>query len=100
MYWFSTELCRFLLISSYNAQEIASRCANVIVNAQSGNKFRAVITTPAVIFHVNSRKKTNEDAENFSAKKPSIDWQIDGGGIHLPYRHKPEPPLMCSTEGC
>ncbi|ORT70638.1 hypothetical protein BO998_23145 [Citrobacter werkmanii] len=38
--WFSTELCRFLLISSYNAQEIARRCANVIVNAQSGNKFR------------------------------------------------------------
>ncbi|EFE05494.1 hypothetical protein CIT292_11148 [Citrobacter youngae ATCC 29220] len=38
--WFSTELCRFLFISSYNAQEIARRCANVIVHAQSGNKFR------------------------------------------------------------
>lgn len=48
----------------------------------------------------NSRKKIGEDAGNFLAKKSSFHWQMEGGGLHLHYQHRPEPPLMCSTEGC
>ncbi|WP_259656236.1 hypothetical protein [Klebsiella sp. CVUAS 8534.2] len=36
---FSTEVCRISLNFAYDVQEITSRCANVIVHAQSGNIF-------------------------------------------------------------
>jgi hypothetical protein len=90
---FSTELCRFLCISSYSAQEIANRCANVIVNAQFGNTFRYVIATSAIISRAKSHRKMGEDAGKISAKKPSIDWKLSWCGLQLLYQHKPEPPL-------
>ncbi|OMP90142.1 hypothetical protein BZP36_24250 [Raoultella terrigena] len=36
---FSTEVCRISLNFAYDVQEITSRCANVIVYAQSANIF-------------------------------------------------------------
>lgn len=96
---FSTELCRFLCISSYSAQEIANRCANVIVNAQSGNKFRWIIATCATISGAKSHRKTGEDAGKISAKKPPIDWQLSWGDLQLLYQHRPEPPLRARLRG-